>query len=51
MTNIHKIPTQPSLFRRIARHEAGFACLLLLALFGFIAVGEVICTLLGVGAK
>lgn len=48
---IQRIKTTPSLFRRIARTEAGFACLLVMAIFGFMALGEIICTLTGVGAR
>lgn len=49
MKAMPKIPTQPTLFQRVYRHEAGFACLLILALFGFMALTELFCTLFGVG--
>lgn len=46
-----RIKTQPTLLRRLARTEAGFACLLVLGLFGFVALAEVACTMTGVGAR
>lgn len=50
MKTIYKIRTRPPLLRRIVRTEAGFACLLVLALFGFMALAEIICWMVGVGA-
>jgi hypothetical protein len=46
-----KIPTQPTLFQRVYRHEAGFACLLILAIFGAMGLMELICTITGAGAQ
>jgi hypothetical protein len=51
MKAIRRIKTQPTLLRRIARTEAGFACLLVLGLFGFWALAEMACTVAGVGAR
>jgi hypothetical protein len=48
---ITKIRTQPTLFQRVYRHEAGFACLLVLALFVAMGLMELICTITGVGAQ
>lgn len=47
---ITKIRTQPTLFQRVYRHDAGFACFLVLALFVAIWLAEFICTIFGAGA-
>jgi cytochrome c oxidase assembly protein Cox11 len=50
MKAVPRIRTKPSLFQRIVRHEAGFVCLLFLAMFAFLGLYEMICTLFGVPA-
>ncbi len=48
---IQRIKTKPSLLQRVMRSDAGYACLLVLALIAASALAEMLCTLAGVGAQ
>lgn len=47
---IQRFKTKPTLFQRVIRSDAVFACVLVLGLFFACAVAELLCTLAGAGA-